>query len=728
MNMSPDTMTRPVPSDAPARQRLEFRTGDEAAAIAARDAGFDPLDRACVTPASQIATCYGAALGGVRVIARIGTQGLMAGLQQLALQSAARIPMVLDVALRAVAGPADMGCDHSALYAALDQGCIVLCARDPQAVYDLTLAAVRIGEHPQVRLPVIVAYDGHVTSAEKRRVLVLDDRDALTAFLGARATAPTPLDTAHAATFGAVTESGFLDNKRQLSEAMDAARSVIPEVFADLAALTGRSHDVLDAHGMPDAETAVVLLNSAAEAAKEAVDVWRDDGRKVGVLSPNVLRPFPAEEFRAWLCHVKAVTVGDRADSYGADGGRLSMEVRGAIQQDAENCTQVVSRIYGLGGTAFDATDAERLLDAASKAAGDATDVEDFAYLAAPHAPSDDVTPAGSPAHALPPIRSEDVSRGMAKVRRNEATGRLQVELEPLWKMTAIPGRIAPGHGACPGCGALSSLHQLYKVLEGDLVVLFQSGCAITVTTERSATAHRVSCVHDPAAAGAATLAGLVEAYRERVRRGELPAAKEPTFVMVVGDGAMQAGLGAAIDVAHRNPRMLVLEYDNQGRMSTGAQATRSTPLDARTADTAQILAACNLPYVFTASEGFPEDLLRKAAKAQWYARNDGMAYGRILSFCPLNWKAADDAAEPVLQAAIDSCAFPLYEIERGHTAITYDPDAASRRKGVVDWLKLAGRTAHLADPANAAIAAAIQDETDRRWARLKALHEHPLL
>ncbi len=45
--------------------------------------------------------------------------------------------------------------------------------------------------------------------------------------------------------------------------------------------------------------------------------------------------------------------VGDRADSYGADGGNLSLEIRAALQQDPENKTVVLSRIYGLGGKEF---------------------------------------------------------------------------------------------------------------------------------------------------------------------------------------------------------------------------------------------------------------------------------------------------------------------------------------------------------------------------------------
>jgi pyruvate ferredoxin oxidoreductase alpha subunit len=332
----------------------------------------------------------------------------------------------------------------------------------------------------------------------------------------------------------------------------------------------------------------------------------------------------------------------------------------------------------------------------------------------------------------------------MAHVHRDAVTGRLRVELEPIWKMTSVPSRIAPGHGACPGCGYFPTFHQISRVLEGDIVVLYQTGCAMVVTTAYPSTAHRVNYVHNLFQNGAATLSGLVEMYRERVRRGELPASDDMTFVMISGDGGMDIGMGPALGAAHRNHPMMILEYDNQGYMNTGAQLSYSTPLGHRTStsevgsallgkryhhkDTAQIFAACHLPYVFTASEGYPEDLMRKVAKAQWYAKREGLVYGKILSFCPLNWRTQDDAAEPVLQAAIDSCFFPLYEVEHGHTTVTYDPEAMGRRQPVSDWLKLMGKTRHLLEPANAEVVAGIQSEVDRRWRRLQAMHAHPEL
>ncbi len=341
----------------------------------------------------------------------------------------------------------------------------------------------------------------------------------------------------------------------------------------------------------------------------------------------------------------------------------------------------------------------------------------------------------------MAPIDAKDVSRGMAKVTQNPETGQLQVELEPLWAMSEVEKRIAPGHAACSGCGIFPMLHQIYNVLEGDLVVLFHTGCGMVVTTGYPQTAHRITYIHNLFQNGPATLSGLVEMYHERVRRGELPESSDITFLMITGDGGMDIGMGSAIGAANRNHRMIIIEYDNQGYMNSGSQLSYSTPIGHRTAtseigsaqsgkrfhhkDTAQIMAACHIPYVFTASEGFPEDLMRKVAKAQWYAKREGLVYGKVMSFCPLNWDTPNSVAQSVMQAALDCCFFPLYEVEHGKTKITYNPDILETRLPVADWLKRMGKTKHLLSPKNVELLKSFEAEVDRRWRRLKAMHEH---
>jgi len=484
----------PLTRSDPVCQVHDFKSGNEAAALAARDIGFHVMGYFPITPSTEVAENLSQMqANGEHDIVMIpadgehGAAGICYGAAPV--QAGTRVPMVLNVSTRTVSGPLDIRCDHSDIYFVLNAGWIILLARDPQAVYDMNFAAIRIGEHPDVRLPVIVAYDGFVTSHQKRRIDLFDDPDAVRDFLGERDDPYSALDPERPVTFGPyMNDPDLINNKVQQHEAMEAARRVIPEIFAELKSFSGRDYATVDAYRMDDAEVALVLLNSAAENAKEVADRMREEGHKVGVVSPNILRPFPTDEIRAVLKNVRAAVVGDRGDSYGAGGGNLSLEVRAALQQDPDNRTLIMSRIYGLGGKDFYDKDAEEFfheaLDAAEKGKVDVP----FEYHG---------TYAGdleeSPPKGLPPIKSEEVSRGMAKVTQNPATERLEVELKPLWEMTTVPSRIAPGHGACPGCGVFPMLRQAYSVLEGNVVVLFQTGCAMVTTTGYPMTAHRIT-------------------------------------------------------------------------------------------------------------------------------------------------------------------------------------------------------------------------------------------
>jgi len=104
------------------------------------------------------------------------------------------------------------------------------------------------------------------------------------------------------------------------------------------------------------------------------------------------------------------------------------------------------------------------------------------------------------------------------------------------------------------------------------------------------------------------------------------------------------------------------------------------------------------------------------------------MAYGKLLISCPLNWLTADDAGVNTVRGAVDSCFFPLYEIERHITTITYDPEPLGRRISMSEWLGSMGKTKHLCRPEFAGDLTQIEGEIERRWERLKAMDANPLL
>jgi len=63
-----------------------------------------------------------------------------------------------------------------------------------------------------------------------------------------------------------------------------------------------------------------------------------------------------------------------------------------------------------------------------------------------------------------------------------------------------------------------------------------------------------------------------------------------------------------------------------------------------------------------------------------------------------------------------------------GKTTITYHPEEKGKKVPVTEWLKLMGKTKHLLKPDFKEVVERLQKEVDRRWERLKAMHEHPLL
>jgi len=747
-------------------QRTGFLSGNEMAALAASQINFHVMGYYPITPSTEIAEllsemgangehdivlipgdgehgaagiCYGASTGGGRVFNATSANGLLYSLEQLPVQSGTRFPMVLDLVTRSVSGPLDIRGDHSDLYFAIHTGWIVLLARDPQAVYDMNIMAVRIGEDPRVQLPVIVAYDGFFTSHQKRRVKYFAHQETVQQFIGPVPERITALDPRRPVTIGPyMNDPDLINNKYQLHKAMEAAREVIQEVFAEYAELSGRHYPVVDLYRMEDAEVAVLLLNSAAETAKDVADRLRQEGLKVGVISPNILRPFPAEEIRKACRNLKALLIGERGDSYGSGGGPLTHEVKAALKDDPGNKTLVMTRIYGLGGKDFYPDDAEAFFRLAQEAADTGQVKVRFDYHGVTPGDPNRVPPPGTP------IISREEVTGLVQATLDPETGKVKVKLPPPRQMMERPKRIAPGHGACPGCGIFPAINQFLAALEGDVVVLYQTGCAMVVTTGYPFTSHRITYVHNLFQNGAPTLSGLVEMFYERKRRGEIDVGEDITFVMITGDGGMDIGMGPAIGTALRNHKMIILEYDNEGYMNTGSQLSYSTPLGHRTStsevgpqgwgktfhhkDTPQIMAATNIPYVFTGVEAFPQDLMRKAAKAQWYAKNEGLAYGKVLIACPLNWRSEERLGTEIVEAAVNSCFFPLYEVERGKTTITYNPEDRGKRIPVEEWLKMMGKTRHLLRPENKAVLEEFAAEVERRWQRLKAKHEHPLL
>ncbi len=745
-------------------QMMVVQSGNEIAATAAKQINYHVMGYYPITPSTEVAEtldamkaegehnirmipgdgehgaagiCFGASTAGGRVFNATSANGLLFAFEQLPVQSGERFPMVFNIATRAVSGPLDIRGDHSDIMFAMNTGWITLMAADAQAVYDMNVMAPKIGEEMSVRLPVFVAYDGFFTSHQKRRVEIFADDQVVRDFLGPFVPTVSSVDPKKPVTIGPyMNDPDQINNKKQQADAIVRSYDVIRRVFAEYETLSGRRYDLVEGYRMEDAEAALFILNSAAETAKEAVDALRKEGLKVGLIRPNVIRPFPIEEVRAVLKNVKGLVVADRQDNFGAWGGAMAIEVKAALQGLKGNATQVAARVFGTGGKEFFVEDAAKMLREALEIAGTGTVTVPYAYFGVN--PGD---PSFQPAKAFDPITEADAS-GLIRVETTPE-GKMEVKGNILRNLTERPKRIGPGHGACPGCGIFVNMNTFMKGIEGHVVILFHTGCGMVVTTGYPYTAHKITYIHNLFQNGAATLSGVVEMFEERKSRGEIPKDEKITFIMVTGDGGHDIGMGPSIGAAMRNHRMIICEYDNQGYQNTGSQLSFTVPLGQSTStsnygphqhgksthhkDTAQIFAACHVPYVCTVAESNPRDMIRKAAKAQKYSE-EGLVFVKMISMCPLAWKTEERMSVPIIQASVDCCFFPLYEVEHGITTINYDPEEKGKKVPVNEWLKHMGKTKHMLKPDCKPELDRFQAEVDRRWVRLKELHKNPLL
>lgn len=730
-------------------QVMEYASGNEMASIAIKQIGYDLMGYYPITPSTQIAEnldimrangetdlcmvaaegehsaagiCYGASVAGGRVVNATSANGLLYAIEQLPVQSGTRYPMVMNVVCRTVSGPLSIKGDHSDLMYILNAGWPILFASTVQQVYDFNIIALKLAE--EVRLPVVVAFDGFFTSHQKGRCYRFADDAVVKAYIGTKKEDYPFLDLEHPITVGSyMNEPDLINNRYQLYLAMEKVDSLLPDLFASYKELSGREYGKVEGCCCEDAKSILVLLGSSYDTSLDAIEEMREQGEKVGAATLHVLRPFPRKELAGFLGKAENIMVADRQDSYGAGGGNLSLEVRATMQR-AKSTANIKSVVYGLGGKDFFKEDAKTMLAWAKDASK-----PDFAYYG--------VTPGeGAESEDRPlfePVTREKTQIGATKVEQNGEE--VKVSGGTLNAVTAMPGRIAPGHGACPGCGIPVNLNLLLRGIEDPVVFLFQTGCAMIVTTSYPRTSFKIPYLHNLFQNGAATLSGVVEICHRKQQKGEIPPG-DIVFVMVSGDGGLDIGMGSALGTALRGHRLLIFEYDNGGYMNTGYQLSYSTPLGARSStshvgreqygktffhkDMPQIMAATGIPYVATVAESNPTDFIKKAAKAAHYAKTTGTAYVKAISACPLNWNDKPATERKVIEAAVNSCYFPLYEVEQGVTRLSYDPEKTGKKIPVLDWLSMMGRTKHLQKEEYREVVERMQQEIDTRFYKLK--------
>jgi pyruvate ferredoxin oxidoreductase alpha subunit len=296
---------------------------------------------------SAMSACIGAAAAGARTFTSTASAGLAFMWEVLYIAASMRLPIAMAVMNRALSGPINIHCDHSDTMGARDSGWIQIFGENVQEGYDNFIQAFKIGEHENVRLPVMTMLDGFVISHSLERLEMLPDK-VVKDFIGEYREPNSLLNLDEPHTWGSFAlPDYFFEIKRQQIEAMDNSSKIIKQVGAEFGKLSGRKYGLIESYKVADADTVLVALGSTCGTIRAAVNEARKKGRKVGLLKIRSFRPFPNDEVAKVLAGKKMIAVFDRSVSFGGFGGPLFTEVRSALMNEK---SKAYNFIYGLGG------------------------------------------------------------------------------------------------------------------------------------------------------------------------------------------------------------------------------------------------------------------------------------------------------------------------------------------------------------------------------------------
>ncbi|KYK25080.1 pyruvate ferredoxin oxidoreductase [Euryarchaeota archaeon SM23-78] len=302
---------------------------------------------------SAMSACVGASAAGARAMTATSANGLALMWEIVYIASSTRLPIVMNVVNRALSAPINIHCDHSDSMGCRDTGWIQMYSENGEEAYENTIMGVRIGEHKDVLLPVMVCQDGFITSHSVETAEILDD-ETVKNFVGEHTGHYPLLDVDKPVTYGPLDLFDYyFEHKRQQVLAMQNAKRVIREVFDEFGKITGKKYDFFEGYKLENAEKVIVCANSSAGTVRVVVDELRAKGQKVGLLKMRVFRPWLNEMVVEKLGKIKAVAVLDRSDSFGAFGGPIFSEIRSSFHEIKEK-PNIIDYIYGLGGRELD--------------------------------------------------------------------------------------------------------------------------------------------------------------------------------------------------------------------------------------------------------------------------------------------------------------------------------------------------------------------------------------
>ncbi len=295
---------------------------------------------------------HGSLAAGALTTTYTASQGLLLMIPNLYKIAGEQLPGVFNVSARALASHAlSIFGDHSDVYACRQTGCAMLCESSVQEVMDLTPVAHCAAIKGKV--PFINFFDGFRTSHEIQKIETWDyedlkdlvDMDAVDAFR------KHALNPNHPCQRGSAQNPDiFFQAREACNPYYDALPAIVQEYMDKVNAKIGTNYKLFNYYGAEDAEHVIIAMGSACETIEETIDYLMAQGKKVGLVTVRLYRPFSAEALvNAIPDSVKQISVLDRTKEPGSLGEPLYLDVVAALKGTKFNDVPVFTGRYGLG-------------------------------------------------------------------------------------------------------------------------------------------------------------------------------------------------------------------------------------------------------------------------------------------------------------------------------------------------------------------------------------------
>ena len=296
---------------------------------------------------------HGSLQAGALTTTFTASQGLLLMIPNMYKIAGEMLPCVFDVSARTLASHSlCIFGDHQDVMACRQTGFAMFCSGSVQEVMDLT--AVPHLATLKTEIPFVNFFDGFRTSHEYHKIEVMEQEDIakLVDPADVKRFRDRALSPERPMTRGtAENPETFFTHREACNAAYDKVPEVVEYYMQKISEITGREYHLFDYYGAEDAERVIILMGSATEAAREAIDHLVAQGEKVGMVAVHLYRPFSVKHLLAAVPKTaKRIAVLDRTKEPGAEGEPLYLDVKSAFY-DVENKPLIVGGRYGLGSS-----------------------------------------------------------------------------------------------------------------------------------------------------------------------------------------------------------------------------------------------------------------------------------------------------------------------------------------------------------------------------------------